>query len=112
MPTRLVLSRAALLCAILGSIALGALSAVKRYSLADHLITVVSSFGLSVPVFWYGLMLIMPLSVRLQLLPAGGMFTIDSAFSLAERLRYLSCRRLCWGPSTWRRSCATRVPAC
>jgi peptide/nickel transport system permease protein len=89
LPATLVLSGAALLCAILGGIALGVLLAVKRYSLFDHPITVVSFFGLSVPVFWYGLMLIMLFSVRLQLLPAGGMFTIDSAFSLADRLRYL-----------------------
>jgi peptide/nickel transport system permease protein len=54
LPATLALSSAALLIAILGGIALGVLSAVKRYSLLDHVITVVSFFGLSMPVFWYG----------------------------------------------------------
>jgi peptide/nickel transport system permease protein len=89
LPGTLVLSGAALLVAILGGITLGVLSAVKRYSLLDHLITVVSFLGVSVPVFWYGLMLIMLFSVRLHLLPAGGMFTIDSPFSLGDRVQYL-----------------------
>jgi peptide/nickel transport system permease protein len=89
LPATLVLSGAALSLAVTSGIALGVLSAVKRYSLVDHVITVVSFFGLSVPVFWYGLMVIMLFSVRLQLLPAGGMFTIDSTFSLGDRLQYL-----------------------
>jgi peptide/nickel transport system permease protein len=96
LPATLVLSGAALLCAVLGGITLGVLSAVKRYSLFDHLITVVSFLGLSVPVFWYGLVLIVLFSVRLQLLPAGGMFTIDSTFSLADRWQYLVLPTACW----------------
>jgi peptide/nickel transport system permease protein len=62
---------------------------VGRYSPLDHVITVVSFFGLSVPAFWYGLMPVTLFSVRLQLLPAGGMFTIDGAFPVPERLRHL-----------------------
>jgi peptide/nickel transport system permease protein len=89
LPATLVLSGAGLLVATLGGVTLGVISAVRRYSPFDHVITVVSFFGLSMPAFWYGLMLIMLFSVRLQLLPAGGMFTIDSAFSLVDRLRHL-----------------------
>ncbi|RMF87541.1 MAG: ABC transporter permease [Nitrospinota bacterium] len=89
LPATLVLAGSALLFAILFGISLGILSAVRRYSLLDHLITVISFFGLSVPVFWYGLMLIMFFAVRLRWLPAGGMFTIGSGFSLLDRLRHL-----------------------
>lgn len=89
LPATLLLAGSALFWAVFFGIMLGVLSAVKRYSLFDHLITLVSFLGLSVPVFWYGLMLIMLFSVRLQLLPAGGMFTIGSDFSLGDRLQHL-----------------------
>ncbi len=89
LPATLLLAGSALFWAVFFGITLGVLSAVKRYSLFDHLITLVSFLGLSVPVFWYGLMLIMLFSVRLQLLPAGGMFTIGSDFSLGDRLQHL-----------------------
>jgi peptide/nickel transport system permease protein len=59
LPAIPALSGAALLLAIVDGITLGVFSAVKRYSHLDHLITVVSFFGLSIPTFWYGLMLIM-----------------------------------------------------
>ena len=95
LPATLVLSGSAFLFAILSGITLGVLSAVKRYSVCDHLITLVSFFGLSVPVFWYGLMLIMLFSVRLQLLPAGGMFTIDRTSRSATVCSTCCCPRCC-----------------
>ncbi|RUT31256.1 ABC transporter permease [Arsenicitalea aurantiaca] len=75
LPATLLLSGAALLVAAIIAIPLGILAAVKRNSWIDQTLTTVSFFGLSLPVFWYGLMLIILFAVILRWLPAGGMFT-------------------------------------
>lgn len=50
----------------------GVVSAVKPYSIFDSLAMLVSLIGVSMPVFWLGLMLILLCSVQLGLLPAAG----------------------------------------
>ena len=51
---------------------LGILSALKRNSLLDLIITSLSSLGTAMPSFWLGLMLIIIFSVYLRMLPAFG----------------------------------------
>ncbi|MEM0246986.1 MAG: ABC transporter permease [Desulfurococcaceae archaeon] len=64
------------LCSILISVAiglpLGVLAALKRGSIVDHVIRGVTLFGYSIPVFWWGLILILVFSVHLRLLPSVG----------------------------------------
>lgn len=69
----LALVSGAFLLALIVAVPLGALSAVKKYSWFDHLVTFVAFFGISVPVFWLGLVLIALFAVHLRWLPAGGM---------------------------------------
>lgn len=76
LPPTMLLAGTALGFAVLTGIPLGVLSAVKRNSVIDHGVTMLSFFGLSMPVFWYGLLLILAFSVRLQWLPAGGIVTV------------------------------------
>ena len=54
------------------AIPLGILSALKRNSLLDLIITSMSSLGTAMPSFWLGLMLIIIFSVHLRLLPVFG----------------------------------------
>ncbi len=54
------------------AIPLGILSALKRNSLLDLIITSMSSLGTAMPSFWLGLMLIIIFSVYLRMLPAFG----------------------------------------
>ncbi|MBM9594766.1 ABC transporter permease [Roseitranquillus sediminis] len=75
LPATLLLSGASLLVAVAVAIPLGIVAAVRRNSWIDRVLTTVSFFGLSLPVFWYGLMLIILFAVLLRWLPAGGMFT-------------------------------------
>ncbi|WMT88471.1 ABC transporter permease [Pelagibacterium sp. 26DY04] len=75
LPATLLLSGLALLVAVLVAVPLGIVAAVRRNSWIDRTLTTVSFFGLSLPVFWYGLMLIIIFAVILRWLPAGGMFT-------------------------------------
>jgi len=68
------LSLALLAFAVAVGIALpaGIVSAVRKYSTADHLLTVLAFLGLSMPDFWMGIVLIILFAVKLQLLPAFG----------------------------------------
>ena len=54
----------------------GVLGAVRRYSLADYLATVGAMVALSIPTFWFGLVVIYIFSVQLGWLPAGNIATV------------------------------------
>ena len=71
-PATLELAFFAMLFAVLVGVPAGAIAAVKRGSLFDQALMTVSLFGYSMPIFWWGLLLIMFVSVRLGLLPVSG----------------------------------------
>ncbi len=66
------LAGAALLIAIVFGMLTGIISAVLQYSVWDYLVTLASLIGVSVPIFWFGLMLMLLFSVWLGWLPATG----------------------------------------
>lgn len=70
------LTLAGMLVAILISIPLGVVAAVRRYSLVDNLCTIFAVSGQAMPIFWLGLMLIIFFSVQLRWLPASGRGTL------------------------------------
>ena len=57
---------------ILGMI-VGIVSAVRQYSILDYIFMVLALIGVSMPIFWMGLMLVLLFSVNLGWLPAMGM---------------------------------------
>lgn len=67
----------------------GVLSAVRRYSVADTLVTTGAMIALSIPTFWLGLMAIYLFSVQLDWLPSGGMMTTGGDGGLLDKLRHL-----------------------
>ncbi|MCE2471572.1 MAG: ABC transporter permease [Anaerolineae bacterium] len=67
-----MLAAAAAAIGLTVAIPLGILSALKRNSLLDLIITSMSSLGTAMPSFWLGLMLIIIFSVYLRMLPAFG----------------------------------------
>lgn len=71
-PATLKLTVAAMTIAIIIGISIGIFSAVKPNSYFDNINRIVSLFGLSMPVFWTGLVLIVIFSFWLRLLPIGG----------------------------------------
>jgi len=89
LPNTLLLSGLALVLSFAVSVPLGVVSALRRNSLLDRLVTGFSFVGMAVPVFWLGIVLILLFAVQLRLLPAGGMFTPGMPFSLTDRLRHL-----------------------
>jgi peptide/nickel transport system permease protein len=88
-PKTLLLSGCALLLAVLFAIPLGVISAVYRYSALDSLTTVLAFVGVSVPIFWLGILLIIIFSVHLRWLPSSGMVTVGSAFSARDLVSHL-----------------------
>ncbi len=76
-----------LIAIILGSW-IGVLGAVRRYGLFDTLATVGAMVALSIPTFWFGLVVIYIFSVTLGWLPAGSRITIGDG-SLLDRLHHL-----------------------
>jgi peptide/nickel transport system permease protein len=68
-PATLELSTAALLISLLIGLPLGVLSAVRRDRLLDHLARLVSLVGISLPVFWLGLLGSIVLWYHLGILP-------------------------------------------
>jgi peptide/nickel transport system permease protein len=89
LPNTLLLAGIALLISITVAIPLGAYSAVRRNSAIDRFVTSFTFLGISIPVFWLGIMLIVVFSVTLRWLPAGGMSTIGEDFSVWDRVEHL-----------------------
>ena len=66
------LTAVALFIATIGGITAGVISATKPYSIYDQVSMVLSLFGVSAPVFWLGLILMLIFSVQLGWLPSSG----------------------------------------
>jgi peptide/nickel transport system permease protein/oligopeptide transport system permease protein len=72
LPNTFLLAVVAITLACLFGIPAGIISAARPYTWIDYLVTSAALFGISMPVFWLGLMLVVLFSVILQWLPAGG----------------------------------------
>ena len=88
-PNTLLLSGTALLLAVVLAVPLGMISAVYRYSALDYAATVTAFVGVSIPVFWLAILLIIVFSVTLGWLPSSGMLTVGVPFSMRDRLLHL-----------------------
>lgn len=84
----LLLTLSAFLLAISIGIPLGIFSALKHNSAFDRLATFFSFIGISMPGFWFGLMLILIFSVTFGILPSSGI--IDPRIESPTLLDYLS----------------------
>jgi len=72
LPNTIELSIAAMIFAIIVGVFAGIISATKQYSITDYTFMGVALFGISMPVFWLGIMLMMIFGVFLGWLPIGG----------------------------------------
>jgi peptide/nickel transport system permease protein len=73
LPNTIQLAGISVLCAVIIGIPFGVISAIKQYSLTDTVVTIFAMVGLSVPVFWLGLLLILYFSIYLKWLPSSGL---------------------------------------
>ena len=72
----LELAVAALAFAIVVGLFAGIVSATRQYTIWDNLATLISLLGVSMPIFWLGLMLMLLFSVTLGWLPSSGSGTL------------------------------------
>ena len=74
-PATAELALCAIIVASICGIALGVLAAVKKNKLADNASMVLALIGVSMPVFWSGILLILLFSATLHILPSSGRVT-------------------------------------
>lgn len=67
----------------------GILSAMHQYSVVDRATMLLTLFGISMPAFWLGLVLIWLFAYYLKALPGAGMYPIRGDKTLGELLRHL-----------------------
>ena len=72
LPATLILSVASLILILLITFPLGLLSGYKKESRFDHIVTVLSFLGLSIPTFWLGLVFILYFALHWGLFPTSG----------------------------------------
>lgn len=81
LPATLVLMVTSIFIAIVVGIALGIGAARREGTLADNAISVAALIVYATPAFWLGLMLIVLFSIKLDLLPSGGMMEIGAGLT-------------------------------
>lgn len=72
-PNTVVLAIAGILVALLIGLPLGILSAKKQNTIIDNISMVLSLIGVSMPNFWFGLLVVMLFALKLGWLPSQGM---------------------------------------
>jgi len=77
----MLLSLSALLLSVLIAVPIGVISATHKYSLFDYVITVFTFIGLSIPVFFLGMLMIKFLAFDMNLFPISGMVTVGADYS-------------------------------
>jgi peptide/nickel transport system permease protein len=89
LPATLELMGTAYVLTLLIAVPVGVIAAVRQYSRFDYLATGVAFIGLSMPVFWFGLLAILLFSVQLGWLPTSGIATVGVATDPIDRLKHL-----------------------
>lgn len=79
LPATIELTLATIFVGLLIALPLGIISALKPGSWLDRTVLSTSLLGVSMPAFWFGLLLILLFSVELQLLPTSGRMTATLA---------------------------------
>ncbi len=89
LPNTVQLMAAALFIALVLAVPFGVVSAVSRSRLVQYLASIAAMLGVSIPTFWLGMMVLLIFSVRLRVLPSGGIATIGLEADPVDRLLHL-----------------------
>jgi peptide/nickel transport system permease protein len=81
LPATLELTAFAMLIAVLVGVPVGVISAVKQYSLLDKTTSVLALTGISMPIFWLAMILVVIFGVNLELLPFPGRLNPTTAIT-------------------------------
>ena len=87
-PATLELFAASLGFALVVSIIFGVVAAVRQYSITDYTLTILSYLGISLPVFWFALILQTIFGVQMRLLPVFGQSSpVTTGFSAFDHIQ-------------------------
>ncbi|MDI7250887.1 MAG: ABC transporter permease, partial [Bacillota bacterium] len=100
-PATLELTICALFLAVAAGVLFGVIAAVRQYSVWDNLSMVVAVAGVSMPVFWLGLMLIFLFGVALAWLPISGRLSVDVHLARITGLHLLDALLTRNGAAFW-----------
>ncbi len=96
LPATLLLNFVAMLIVYLLSIPIGIISAVRQYSWFDHAVTLFAFLGQAMPSFWFALLLIYFVGLRVPFIQISGMSSYGVSMStdglwavLLDRIRYM-----------------------
>ena len=87
-PATLGLMGASLILAMVLAIPLGLVAGAYKHRWLDHFLNMFAYIGISVPIFWFGILLITVFSVQLNWLPSMGMRTIGMEDSWLDVVRH------------------------
>jgi peptide/nickel transport system permease protein len=88
-PATLMLTGSALALAVLISIPVGAVSALRQYSAFDQVSTILTLVFYSIPSFWLALLMILLFAVTLRWLPSAGMRSFTADRTTLDLLKHL-----------------------
>jgi len=111
-PATLQLMGVAYVIAVVLGLFTGIVSAVRRRSIFDYFATTTAMVGLSVPTFWFGLIVILVFAGGLRWIPSGGMATLGMPFSLWDRFIHMigpAAVLGLWMTATWSRYARSSV---
>jgi len=89
LPATLELMGAAIVISVIAGVWIGVMGAIRSYSLFDMLATVGAMVALSIPTFWFGLIVIYVFSLHLGWLPPGNRMTVGGDASFLDYLHHL-----------------------
>jgi peptide/nickel transport system permease protein len=89
LPQTLLLMGVSTGLSLLIALPIGIYSALHKYSRLDYAVTSLSFFGVSMPTFWFGLMLMVIFAVDLHWLPTSGVSTPGLENDPLDRLKHL-----------------------
>ncbi|WP_373897732.1 ABC transporter permease [Haloimpatiens sp. FM7315] len=97
LPTTISLMGVTMIISVLISIPLGLISALKKNSHLDNILTSISYIGISIPSFWFAMLIVILFSSKLKLLPTSGMRTIG-VHTTSDLIKHsiMPCAVLCF----------------
>jgi peptide/nickel transport system permease protein len=86
LPATVQLSGASMVLAVVVGVSLGIYSALRENRISDHILRIVTLFGVSMPGFWVALLLILIFSLKLKLVPVAGYGSLENLLLPAAAL--------------------------
>lgn len=96
-PATLELTLGAIVVSIVIGLTAGLIAAIRQYGLLDYGTVLLASLGMSAPVFWTGLILILFFAIDLHWLPAAGQYDARNPGGWPDLLRHLVLPSLALG---------------